>query len=60
MENLPSLKVVEVVLVQWNLVDNQYQQKYEEAQNSRVTKSNYETELIKMTSHFELITQKCL
>ena len=28
-ENVPSLKVVEVVLVQCNLVDNQYQQKSE-------------------------------
>ena len=26
-ENIPSLEVVEVVLVQCNLVDNQYQQK---------------------------------
>ena len=28
-ENLPSLEVVEVVLVQYNLVDNQYQLKPE-------------------------------
>ena len=28
-ENVPSLEVVEVVLVQGNLVDNQYQQKSE-------------------------------
>ena len=28
-ENVPSLEVVEVVLVQYNLVDNQYQQKSE-------------------------------
>ena len=28
-ENFPSLEVVEVVLVQRNLVDNQYQQKFE-------------------------------
>ena len=28
-ENIPSLKVVKVVLVQWNLVGNQYQQKSE-------------------------------
>ena len=28
-ENLPSLEVVEVFLVQCNLVDNQYQQKFE-------------------------------
>ena len=28
-ENVPSLEVVEVVLVQCNLVDNQYQQKSE-------------------------------
>ena len=26
-ENVPSLEVVEVILVQWYLVDNQYQQK---------------------------------
>ena len=26
-EKVPSLEVVEVVLVQWNLLDNQYQQK---------------------------------
>ena len=26
-ENVPSLEVVEIVLVQCNLVDNQYQQK---------------------------------
>ena len=31
-----------------------------EVQNSRVTKSSYETELRKMTSHFELLTRKCL
>ena len=29
-ESLPSLEVVEVVLVQGNLVDNQYEQKSEE------------------------------
>ena len=29
-----------------------------EVRNSRVTKSSYETELRKMTSHFELLTQK--
>ena len=28
-ENVPSLEVVEVALVQFNLVDNQYQQKSE-------------------------------
>ena len=28
-ENLPSLEVVEIVLIQCNLVDNQYQQKSE-------------------------------
>ena len=28
-ENVPSLKVVEVVLAQYNLLDNQYQQKSE-------------------------------
>ena len=28
-----------------------------EVRNSRVTKSSYETELRKMTSHFELLTQ---
>ena len=28
-----------------------------EVQNSRVTKSSYETELRKMTSHFELLTR---
>ena len=28
-ENLSSLEIVEVLLVQWNLVDNQYQQKSE-------------------------------
>ena len=28
-ENVPSLEVLEVVLVQYNLVDHQYQQKYE-------------------------------
>ena len=27
-ENVPSLEVVEVVLVQCNLVDNKYQQKF--------------------------------
>ena len=27
-ENVPSLEVVELVLVQCNLVENQYQQKY--------------------------------
>ena len=29
-ENVPSLEVVEVALVQCSLVDNQYQQKFEE------------------------------
>ena len=28
-----------------------------EVQNSRVTKSSYESELHKMTSHFKLLTQ---
>ena len=28
-ENIPSYEVIEVVLVQFNLVDNQYQQKFE-------------------------------
>ena len=28
-ENVPSLEVIEVVLVQYNLVDHQYHQKYE-------------------------------
>ena len=28
-EKVPSLEVVEVVLIQYNLVDNQYQQKFE-------------------------------
>ena len=28
-ENVSSLKVVEVVLVQYNLIDNQYQQEFE-------------------------------
>ena len=32
----------------------------DEVRNSRVTKSSYETELHKMTSHFELIPQKIL
>ena len=31
-----------------------------EVRNSWVTKSSYETELCKMTSHFELLTRKCL
>ena len=31
-----------------------------EVRNSRVTKSSYETELHKMTSHFELLTRKFL
>ena len=31
-----------------------------EVRNSRVTKSIYESELRKMTSHFELLTRKCL
>ena len=31
-----------------------------EVQNSRVTKSSYETELRKMTSRFELLTRKFL
>ena len=33
---------------------------YIEVRNSRVTKSNYETELSKTTSHFELLTRKLL
>ena len=31
-----------------------------ELRNSRVTKSSYKTKLRKMTSHFELISRKCL
>ena len=31
-----------------------------EVRNSWVTKSSYKIELCKMTSHFELLTQKCL
>ena len=31
-----------------------------EVRNSQVTKLSYETELRKMTSHFELLTRKCL
>ena len=31
-----------------------------EVRNFRVTKSSYEAELHKMTSHFELLTRKCL
>ena len=31
-----------------------------EVRNSRVTKSSYETELLKVTSHFELLPQKFL
>ena len=31
---------------------------FREVRNSRVTKSSYETELGKMTSHFELLTSK--
>ena len=30
-----------------------------EVWNSRVTKSSYDTELRKMTSHFELLTRNC-
>ena len=33
---------------------------YFEVQNSQITKSSNETELRKMTSHFELLTRKCL
>ena len=38
-ENVPSLEVVEVVLVQCNLVDNQYQQKSEVLYTSTPIKS---------------------
>ena len=38
-ENVPSLEVVEVVLVQCNLVDNQYQQKSEVLYNFTPNKS---------------------
>ena len=38
-ENVPSLEVVEVVLVQCNLVDNQYQQKSEVLYNFTPSKS---------------------
>ena len=34
-QNVPSLEVVEVVLVQCNLVDNQYQQKSEASESLR-------------------------
>ena len=34
--------------------------RYIEIRNSQVTKSSYETELRKMTSHFELLTRKLL
>ena len=36
------------------------EQDFFEVQNSRVTNSSYETELRKMTSHFELLARKCL
>ena len=39
-ENVPSLEVVEVVLVQCNLVDNQYQQKSEVLYTFRPNKSH--------------------
>ena len=38
-ENVPSLEVVEIVLVQCNLVDNQYQQKSEVLYNFMTNKS---------------------
>ena len=38
-QNVPSLEVVEVVLVQCNLVDNQYQQKSEVSYNFIPNKS---------------------
>ena len=38
-ENVPSLEVVEIVLVQCNLVDNQYQQKSEALYNFMTNKS---------------------
>ena len=38
-QNVPSLEVVEVVLVQCNLVDNQYQQKSEVLYNFIPNKS---------------------
>ena len=38
-ENVPSLEVVEVVLVQWNLVDSQYQPKSEALYTFRPNKS---------------------
>ena len=38
-ENVPSLEVVEVVLVQCNLADNQYQQKSEVLYNITPNKS---------------------
>ena len=39
-ENVPSLEVVEVVFVQWNLVDKQYQQKSEALCTFASNKSN--------------------
>ena len=33
---------------------------FNEVRNFRVTKSNYEIELRKLMSHFELLTRKCL
>ena len=41
-------------------VFNKNKTHFNEVRNSRVTKSSYETELRKMTSHFELLTRKCL
>ena len=39
-ENVPSLEVVEIVLVQYKLVDNQYQQKPEELYTFMPNKSD--------------------
>ena len=39
-ENLPSLEIVEIVFVQYNLVDNQYQQKSEVLYTSMPNKFN--------------------
>ena len=44
-ENLPSLEVVEVVLVQLNLVDNQYQQKSEVLYTFTLNKSSHSAKL---------------
>ena len=54
------IKVVKFPIFQFLLNHLALNMKIFEVQNSQVTKSSYKINLRKMTSHFELLTQKFL